>query len=103
MPDVYSPALAVALALLAGAFVCLVAARLSGRVRLRRLVPVAAALSLVALAVSVTSHLAIGHTPGSDSALRPAPFLTEHPMAVFAALAAVAILLVARSSGGRKT
>lgn len=53
-----------------------------------------AAVSFVALGVSVTAHLGWGHRPGGPDALSPAAFLRIHPAFLVAgALAAAGALL----------
>jgi hypothetical protein len=96
MPDVYSPVLGTALALLVGALVCLVSARLSRSAHLLALARAGAILCLAALATAVVSHVRLGHTPGSDTALGPLAFVGEHPLVAAVAAAALALLALTR-------
>ncbi len=93
MVDVYSPVLGAALAMVVGTIVCAISARVSHSEHLLRLVRVGAVLTLVALALAVTSHVRIGHTPGTETALGLFGFVAEHPMVALLALPAVAFLV----------
>ncbi len=93
MADVYSPVLGAAMAMVVGTTVCAIAARVSRSEHLLRLVQVGAVLTLVALTIAIVSHVRIGHTPGTETALGPFGFIAEHPMVAVLALAAVAFLV----------
>ena len=103
MSDIYSPVLGAALALVVGTVVCAVSARLSNSVHLQRLVAVGSALTFIALAIAVVSHVRIGHTPGTEDALGPLGFVLAHPMVAALAVAALAFLVWARRGAGART
>ena len=93
MTDVYSPVLAASLAFVVGTVLCLVSERVSRSSHLRRLSVVGACLSLASVVLALASHVALGHAPGTDTALAPAAFVAEHPMAVVVLLSAGALLV----------
>jgi hypothetical protein len=98
--DVYSPVLGTALAMLVGSVICLLSARVSRSAHLRGLAAIGSLLTLAALAVAVASHVRLGHTPRTESALGPAGFVAAHPMVVVVGAAALGLLAWIRRRPG---
>lgn len=106
MPDLYSPALGVALA---GAIIALlmmldlrlaaVPIRPEWLPRMRTVARIAAGTALLAFSISLVSHLFLGHMPGSENAMGPVGFVREHPMLLLVAVMSVTTLLLARGRG----
>ena len=97
MPDVYSPALALALALGSAALVGLVAGRARRNQRWLALARVGALLTIVTATAALASHLALGHTPGTERSLGWAGFIEEHPMALVILAGALVVLAASRT------
>ena len=95
-PDVYSPVLGAALAVLVGTLVCCVSARVSRSRHLLLLGQVGAAVTFIALSIAVISHVKLGHTPGTETALGPAGFIAEHPLVAAVTVAAAVLFGWAR-------
>jgi hypothetical protein len=93
--DVYSPALGAAM-------LATTASLGAGFLPRRTKVAVACGASaLLLLAVAGTSHVLVGHPPGSASALGFAAFLREHLAFAVTAVLAVGSLVLAAASAGR--
>jgi hypothetical protein len=71
------------------------------RWNLSKVARVAAIVSLFLVALSIGSHLILGHRPGTASALGPMAFLAEHRAFVVIPVIAVVALWVARHRGTR--
>jgi len=96
--DVYSPTLAATMALLVGTVVCMISARISSSTHLTRLAYIGIGLAFFALGLSVTSHVALGHGPGTPEALGVIGFIANHPIVPVLLLATLALLFLLRRS-----
>ena len=95
--DVYSPALAVAIGASA---VSLAAALLTRRFRVGLW---ASLVAIVMVSVAVASHVRVGHSAGSASALGFLAFIRAHPaIAITTGAAVVALLLLERGRRASK-
>ncbi len=107
--DFYALTLGLALAAMGVELLLLLVHRLApDRIIPRRVLPTlrrvgigAGVAALGLLALSVAHHVAVGHTPGSESGMSPAAFVAEHPaFPISAALTAVGLALLRRSKRG---
>ena len=97
MIDVYSPALATAIAGAVISALLTAGERFSdgATARVRSIADLSIVVSGIALAVSVVSHFSLGHARGSPNSMTVTEFVAAHPALVLTA-AGVLIVVAAR-------
>lgn len=102
MPDLYFHLLWVAVVAAVAALLLAIAVRMGiHRARLVQWTPLAAGLSLLALAAAAASHLLLGHGHGSAEPMNPLTFIGGHPAVIVIALLALLALGIGRTGGRR--
>lgn len=102
MPDLYFQLLWVAVAAAVAALLLAMAVRMGIRqARLVQWTPLAAGLSLLAVAAAAASHLLVGHGHDTPEPMDPLTFIGAHPALIVIALLAFLALGIGRSRGRR--